>query len=156
MIYNIGEKVEGDVLLRVAERMAVAARTAPKAKGIDNIFISIITDDTIKELSAEMIRIGNETGQAFFVRDAENILNAGAILLLGTKIQTLGLKQCDYCGFESCVDKSSNAKIPCAFNNIDLGIAIGSAVSVAADNRVDNRVMFSVGYAAKELKIIDI
>jgi uncharacterized ferredoxin-like protein len=36
----------------------------------------------------------------------------------------------------------------------DLGIAIGSAVSVAADHRVDNRVMYSIGKAAKELKLL--
>ena len=35
-----------------------------------------------------------------------------------------------------------------AFNNTDLGIAVGSAVSVAADNRIDNRVLFSAGKAA--------
>lgn len=30
----------------------------------------------------------------------------------------------------------------------DLGIAVGSAVSVAADNRIDNRVMYSAGKGA--------
>ena len=39
----------------------------------------------------------------------------------------------------------------CAFNTIDLGIAIGSAVSIAADNRVDSRVMFSIGKVAEEM-----
>ena len=37
---------------------------------------------------------------------------------------------------------------------MDLGIAIGSAVSMAADARVDNRVMFSVGRAAMEMKLL--
>ena len=32
-----------------------------------------------------------------------------------------------------------------------MGIAIGSAVSVAADNRVDSRVMFSIGKVAEEM-----
>ena len=36
----------------------------------------------------------------------------------------------------------------------DLGIAIGSAVSVAADGRIDNRVMFSVGKAAMSLGML--
>ena len=39
-------------------------------------------------------------------------------------------------------------------NLTDLGIAVGSAVSIAADCRVDNRVMFSAGMAAKNLKIL--
>jgi uncharacterized ferredoxin-like protein len=37
---------------------------------------------------------------------------------------------------------------------MDLGIAIGSAVSVAADNRIDNRVMFSAGRAGMNLKFL--
>jgi uncharacterized ferredoxin-like protein len=41
--------------------------------------------------------------------------------------------------------------VPCVFNTGDLGIAIGSAVSIAADHRVDNRVMYSVGQAVLEM-----
>ena len=37
---------------------------------------------------------------------------------------------------------------------MDLGIAIGSAVSVAEDARVDNRVMFSVGRSIMEMGIL--
>jgi len=35
----------------------------------------------------------------------------------------------------------------------DLGIAVGSAVSVAADHRIDNRVMYSAGKGALRLGI---
>ena len=42
----------------------------------------------------------------------------------------------------------------CALKITDLGIAVGSAVSVAADHRFDNRVMFSVGKAAIALKYL--
>jgi len=41
--------------------------------------------------------------------------------------------------------------VPCALNTVDVGIAIGSACSVAADHRVDSRVMFSVGRVVQEL-----
>ncbi len=41
--------------------------------------------------------------------------------------------------------------IPCVFNTGDLGLAIGSAVSVAMDNRVDNRVMYTAGQAVLEM-----
>jgi len=34
---------------------------------------------------------------------------------------------------------------------LDLGIAVGSAVKVASDLNVDNRVMFTVGVAARAL-----
>ncbi|MEM2320043.1 MAG: ferredoxin domain-containing protein, partial [Candidatus Bathyarchaeia archaeon] len=38
---------------------------------------------------------------------------------------------------------------------VDLGIAIGSAVKTASILNVDNRVMFTVGRAAQNLKLID-
>ena len=42
----------------------------------------------------------------------------------------------------------------CVFNTGDLGIAIGSAISVAARNHVDNRIMFTIGKAAVNLKLL--
>jgi uncharacterized ferredoxin-like protein len=42
----------------------------------------------------------------------------------------------------------------CAFDDIDLGIAVGSAVSVAADLHIDNRIMYSAGAAARNLKLL--
>lgn len=43
----------------------------------------------------------------------------------------------------------------CAFAYLDLGIAISSAVTTAAVEKVDNRIMFSVGKAAMEMNYID-
>jgi len=43
----------------------------------------------------------------------------------------------------------------CFFAAHDLGLAVGSAVSVAADMRVDNRVMYSAGVAAKLLGLFE-
>jgi uncharacterized ferredoxin-like protein len=37
---------------------------------------------------------------------------------------------------------------------MDLGIALGSAVSLVADNRVDNRIMFTIGQAAARLGLL--
>jgi glycerol-3-phosphate dehydrogenase subunit C len=45
----------------------------------------------------------------------------------------------------------TKARARCAFNSHDLGIAVGSAVSIAADFHADNRVMYSLGKAAVEL-----
>ena len=74
-------------------------------------------------------------------------------MLLGTKVQALGIPNCGFCGFKDCAENEKNNGI-CAFNTGDLGIAIGSAVSVAADNRVDNRVFFSAGRAAVNLQTL--
>ncbi len=62
-------------------------------------------------------------------------------------------KGCGYCGFRNCAEMV-NAGANCAFNVTDLGIAVGSAVSVAADSRIDNRVIFSAGKAAVRLELM--
>jgi len=38
---------------------------------------------------------------------------------------------------------------------VNLGIAIGSAVRTASILNIDNRVMFSIGVAARELGLLD-
>jgi uncharacterized ferredoxin-like protein len=137
-------------LLQVANDMMTAARTAPKGKGFDIIEVMLVTGESIRELSYAMLEYSQKTGLKFITRDAENILNAEAIILIGTaqKIHSLN---CGYCGFATCAAKNEFPEIPCAINTVDVGIAIGSACSVAADQRVDSRVMFSVGRVALEL-----
>jgi uncharacterized ferredoxin-like protein len=58
------------------------------------------------------------------------------------------------CGFANCEEKNKYPEHPCVFNTGDLGIAIGSAVSVAMDSRVDNRIMYTVGQAILEMKFL--
>jgi len=140
-------------LLQVANEMMTAARTAPKGKGIDIIEVLMITGETIDYLSKAMLEYSEKTGMKFITRDAKNILQAEAVLLIGTKIQTQNLN-CGYCGFDTCAEKLTYEDVPCAINTVDVGIAIGSACSVAADHRVDSRVMFSVGRVAQELNMM--
>ena len=136
-------------LLQVANEMMTAARTAPKGKGIDIIEILLLTGESIEELSGFMLEYSAKTGMKFIIRDANNILQAEAVILIGTKQKTHGLN-CAYCGFDTCAEKLAYPDVPCAINTVDVGIAIGSACSVAADHRVDSRVMFSVGRVAQE------
>lgn len=140
-------------LLQVANAMMTAARTAPKGKGYDIIEVALITGDSIKDLSEAMLQYSEKTGLKFVMRDAENILESEAIVLIGTtqKIHNLN---CGYCGFETCAAKAEFPDVPCAINTVDVGIAIGAACSVAADQRVDSRVMFSVGRVAEEMGIL--
>lgn len=148
-------EVRNSVLRRVAEKMMTAARTAPKAKGIDNLVISIAEGDTVVLIAEKMKEMKREGIVAdFFERDADNILQAGIVVLLGTKIIPSGLKYCGLCGFKDCAEKSNHPQHPCVINTGDLGIAIGSAVSVAADERVDSRVMYSVGMAVRDLGLL--
>ena len=112
-------------ILNVARQMMTAARTAPKGKVMFE-----------------------EMGMKFFLRDADNILQAECILLIGTREQAQGLN-CGHCGYATCAGRAEG--VPCALNSIDVGIAIGSACATAADLRVDTRVMFSAGLAAQRL-----
>ena len=150
----INEKeINAGVVMQVARQMAVSARTAPKARGNDNLEILIVTDETIKILSDKMKEIGAAYSTPFFIRDAENILNSPVVLLFGTSIKSQGLKKCGMCGFANCAEREKQPAHPCIFNTHDLGLAIGSAVSVAAANNIDNRVMYTVGQAALDLKL---
>ncbi len=135
-------------VLHVARQMMTAARTAPKGKGIDIIEVALVTDQEIKQLSDAMIALAEENGMKFFLRDADNIMSAECLILIGTREQAQGLN-CGHCGFSTCAGRTEG--VPCALNSIDVGIAIGSACATAADMRVDTRVMFSAGLAAQRI-----
>lgn len=145
------DEIKDSTILETAKKMVLAAKTAPKARGVDNTHVFILTGDDIKKLASHMKLIAQRDSVAFFQRDAENLRQSSAVVLFGTPYKSLGLKNCTWCGFETCAEKEKHPEIPCVYNVHDLGIAIGSAVSLAADNRIDNRVMFSIGKAALEL-----
>ncbi|MFH1540258.1 MAG: DUF2148 domain-containing protein [Elusimicrobiota bacterium] len=144
---------EKNGIITIANLMCAAARTAPKAKGIDNIVTMIFTDKDIEDLSEKMVEVAN-TGYRTntFLRDAQCLKKATAVVLIGTKISTRGLN-CGFCGFELC-KKCEELKGMCAYNPGDLGIAIGSAVGVAANNYIDNRIMYTAGYTAVKNKLL--
>ncbi|MFH2138801.1 MAG: DUF2148 domain-containing protein [Candidatus Omnitrophota bacterium] len=138
-------------LRQIAEFICISARTAPKAKGIDNILTYIIDNDKEKtRLISRMREIAKKENKPGFSRDADNINQAPVLVLIGTKTEPIGLTYCGFCGYPDCA-ALKKAKGICAYNTIDLGIAVGSAVSKAADFRVDNRLMYSAGKAAIEL-----
>jgi len=151
MLYN---NIIDDSILNVAKLMLVAAKTAPKARGRDNLVMTIAEKSDIVLLSKKMFEISENTGVDSFKRDAGNILLSSYLVLIGTKIQTAGLLKCGMCGFANCEEKNKYKNTPCVFNTGDLGIAIGSAISIAMNHRVDNRIMYTVGQAAFELKIL--
>ena len=140
--------IRHEQVLDIARQMMVAARTAPKGKGIDIIEIAVVSGEDIKVLSDKMIAMYEEHGMKFFLRDADNILSAECIILLGTREHPQGLN-CGHCGFATCAGRSEG--VPCALNSVDVGIALGSACATAADHRVDTRIMFSAGLAAQRL-----
>lgn len=150
---DIKEIVEEQVI-SLAKNISLAAITAPKARGVDNLEIRIAYGKELEKLSEKLQELHKTTGQEFLLRDSNNVLQSQAVILVGSKVKILGL-DCGYCGFASCKEKEDNAPLaPCFFNSNDLGIAIGSMCSKIADHRIDSRVMFSVGLAAKELSML--
>lgn len=114
-------------VLQVAQQMMTAARTAPKGKGVDIIEVAMVTESNIRILSDTMKQMYEDNGFKFFLRDADNILQAECVVLIGTRSLPQGL-DCGHCGYEHCGDRKKG--VPCAINSVDVGIAIGSACSV--------------------------
>jgi len=147
-------ELEQEAALQVASLMAAAARTAPKTRGVDNVRVIGIEDAATKaRLASKMRELAKSEDRPWFERDATCVENSSAVLLVGVAAKTADLN-CGYCGQASCEELEKKNGI-CSFNSIDLGIAVSSAVSVAADSRIDTRVMFSVGRAGLAMNLFD-
>jgi uncharacterized ferredoxin-like protein len=144
---------ENKALEAVANQMVLAARTAPKTKGVDNIIIKVLKGKNLLLLAKKMEKISKEQNRPGFYRDAQNIKKSHILVLIAAKSSPAGLKYCGFCGYKNCEDMLKN-KGACAYNAIDLGIAAGSAVGVASIFHADNRIMYSAGKAAMELGFI--
>lgn len=140
--------IRHEMALQAAQQMMVAARTAPKAKGVDLIEIGLATDAEKQMIVDEMRRIAETDGLKFFLRDAGNVEAAEAVVLIGTREEAIGLN-CGRCGFPLCTSRTEG--VPCAFNSVDVGIAVGSACRTAMNLCVDTRVMYSAGRAAQQI-----
>ena len=151
MILN-EKKTRHEQILQAARQIMTAARTAPKTRGKDFLEIAVITENDIEHISGKLIEMHAENQLPFFLRDANSVLQAEAVVLIGVRGENRGLN-CGYCGYTICEKKPSQA--PCTFDSIDVGIAVGSACATAADLRIDTRVMYSVGTAAQQLNLLN-
>ncbi len=141
------KRSELEAIKCVAQFMCAAARTAPKARGVDNIETIIISGPDITKLSKAMRYYAEKENKPSFERDAQGIAKCSHIVLIGTRIAPVHLSFCGFCGWPTCEKMQHKGGI-CAYNTMDLGIAIGSAVSVASNFRIDNRIMYSAGIVA--------
>lgn len=153
-MYINSKKAEEQAVLNLAYSICAAVRTAPKACGIDHMDTAVLTGEDKQKVAAEMRRLGETIPAPFFIRDAGNVDVSGAVVLIGVKYEPRGLNEkCGLCGFADCAACTA-AGATCVFTGIDLGIALGSAVAMAADCRVDNRIMFTIGKAAASLGLM--
>lgn len=153
MIYD-EKTVEKEAVLQAAQSMCAAARTAPKTRGEDHLRTCVVTDESLDDLAQELERLAPVYGYDFFVRDAKNVRQSQAVVLIGTTYQQRGMNEgCQLCHFENCGECAKHDAV-CVYDNLDLGIALGCAVSLAATLGIDNRIMFSVGKAALSLELL--
>lgn len=111
MIYNERTQRHEQVVAS-ARQMLTAARTAPKARGVDIIEAILVEGDDLKLLADRMIEIGNERNRPSFIRDAGNVLQAECIVAIGTRYQSLGLN-CGHCGFATCAERENFSPNSC-------------------------------------------
>jgi uncharacterized ferredoxin-like protein len=146
------ESIKDEALKDVAEFMCVAARTAPKTRGRDNLRVILLGKAEKQKIIAKMKEIAERDSRPSCKRDAESIRDVDRIVVIGTKKNPLGLN-CGFCGYPSCKELSRTKGI-CAYNAMDLGIALGSSASLAVRFHVDNRLMYSIGKAAIETGVL--
>ena len=153
MVYT-SKQAEEAAVLQTANAICAAIRTAPKTSGRDFVESCIVTGNDLEQLACRMEELADSSGAAFLRRDAGNVRVSGAVVLAAVKNVYRGINGlCQYCGHADCA-ACSEVGGECIYGPLDLGIALGSAVSLAADARVDNRIMFSAGRAAMDLHFL--
>jgi uncharacterized ferredoxin-like protein len=156
---------EKEAVLTAAHLIMAAVTTAPKARGISAIASGLLLDEEKERLAKAMEE--HYSRKKFkiesFRRDAQNIRNSAAVLLIGVK-GTMPKKpeqplNCGACGYANCGEMIKAEKKRgedyggplCAFQVMDLGIALGIAAKMAAELNMDNRLMYTAGAAAMDL-----
>ena len=152
----------------VATLMAASARTAPKTKGEDSIKTLILDGDDVEGLAVGMERkaekVPPHTAEILRI-NAGSVRVSSCVLLIGVTGEPKRPERpldCGACGYDNCAGLAKATKRTkdftgpiCIFQAIDLGIALSSVVKMASELNIDNRMMYSIGVAAKEMQLLD-
>ena len=166
--FKSGE-VEKEAVRMVAAMMAASARTAPKARAVDAIETMILDGGDLEILASAMQHKAKEQPPYLslgFDRDARCVRNSKCVMLIGVAGNPKTIEEpldCGVCGHKTCKQLLETKKRQgkdfsgpiCIFQALDLGIALGSAVKLASELNVDNRMMYTVGATAKKLRLLD-
>ncbi|MGA2076251.1 MAG: hypothetical protein ABSH52_22400, partial [Terriglobia bacterium] len=108
-------ELEKQAACQVAALMAGAARTAPKTRGIDNIQVVAIDDESTRQaLVKKMQEIARAENRPGFERDANNVAASPAIVVIGVQSNPAELN-CGFCGNPTCDELRAKDGI-CSFN----------------------------------------
>ena len=176
MVILSSKNVEERAVMHVAEMMVSSARTAPKGRGIDKIAAMIVNGkekeqiaDEMEQIADEMEQIADEMEQRgyperakIFTRDAKSLRKALMTVLIGVEGTKSKGWNCSGCGYDSCAEFDKIEKKVGQYNGpnciafmLDLGVALCSSVKIASDLNIDNRIMYTVGVAAKQIGLME-
>jgi uncharacterized ferredoxin-like protein len=162
-------QAEQEAVLTAGRLMMAAVTTSPKTRGVSTLSSVLIQGEEKDRLARAMEEQFSKKGGRLesFPRDAQNIRRSAAVLLIGVK-GTLPKKpenplNCGACGYPSCAQfiraekkRGEDFTGPlCAFQVMDLGIALGAAAKMAAEFNIDNRIMYTAGSAAMNLGLME-
>jgi len=163
---TLRRQIMKEITEMVAGLMAAAARTAPKAGGKDFLEIVVVSREEDLGRIAEAMReyAPESSNEAYWLRDAANIENSQALILVGLKAPVTAGYDCGGCGWPTCAEFAKNRKLEekemgysgphCVMRMMDIGVALSSAAKAASLLNVDNRVQQRVGAAARALGFI--
>ena len=161
---------------QVATLMAAAAVTAPKSGGqlmlagkpafLETVIIE--SPDQRRQLGDWLRARGKERREQIWFRDADVAEAVHGILFIGLAPNWYPPNyDCGACGYATCAeflhatkdlrrdsDELEFTGPTCNLRDIDLGIAVGSAARIAAQNGVDCRCQTRVAVAARKLGLI--
>jgi uncharacterized ferredoxin-like protein len=154
-----GAQQERQGVLETANLMVVAARTAPKSGGVDDIFTAVVVGQEIELLADDMEKMGTERSVKEWGQQAREVRISDAVVLVGVKGTKRYITNCGACGYGSCIEFEKAEKKAgqdfegptCLFKALDLGVAVCSAAKVASILNVDNRIFYRIGAAARRL-----
>ena len=157
-----GKEQERQGILETANLMVLAARTAPKSGGVDDILTAVVTGAEIEALAADLERLAFERKIERWSQQAKEVRGSEVIVLIGVRGTKRYVANCGACGYKSCeAFEKAEKKLgqdfegpTCVFKALDLGIALGSAVKTASLLNADNRIFYRIGAAAKRLRYL--
>ncbi len=155
-----GREQERQGILEIANLMVIAARTAPKSGGRDDILTAIVYGLETEAMAADMSKMAVERNDAAWMKHAKIIKGADAIVLIGVRGTKSYVTNCGACGYNSCDDFTKAEKRSgrdfdgpnCIFKTLDLGIAVCSAAKIASILNADNRLYYRIGAVARRLR----